>query len=168
METIPVNKVAQSGIVTLKLESLIPSGERRSFDISSLLFHGMVLREKQFREDLKAMEFEPFRDCIVSVFCSTDAIVPTWAYMLISIYLQPVASEIIFGNPEQTEAILLDRQIQLLDAEEFRDKKVVVKGCSDIKVDESAYVSITRKLLPVVSSLMYGEPCSTVPLYKRR
>jgi hypothetical protein len=167
MEPLFVNRVANSGLVTLNLEEYIHPGERVVYDIKDNLFHGLILREKDFREFIKMHDWSQFDGKNVAIICSADAIVPTWAYMLLAIKLQNHAHRYVFGNLEALEQSLFEEAIAGIKAEEYRDAKVVVKGCGDKPVPTFAYVAIMQKLLPVVSSVMYGEPCSTVPLYKK-
>lgn len=163
-----VNKVAASGLLTLNLERYYDHGERVVYDIKDNLFHGLMLREKDFREFVKTNDWSAFSGKNVAVTCSADAIVPTWAYMLLTIKLQPFANTVVFGGLEVLETVLFTQAIQKIDLEAFRDQRVVIKGCGDLDVPVAAYVEITRILTPVVKSIMYGEPCSTVPLYKRK
>jgi len=162
-----VNRVATSGLVSFDLEELFHPGERILYDLKDNLYMGMILREKDFREFLKANDWSQYRGKNVAIICSEDAIVPTWAYMLLAIQLQPYANAVVFGDLNALEDKLFADAIQKVDPEEFRGKKVVVKGCSKLPVPTSAYVEITNLLKPVVQSLMFGEPCSTVPLYKK-
>ena len=168
MEEVFVNKVANSGIETINLEDYFPHGERKYIDIKDLLFMELVLKEKDFRTWIKENDWEQYRDCYVSVFCSNDAIVPTWAYMLISSKLTSVAKMIVFGDLNALEAVIWQEASSKLDVNMYTDKKVVIKGCGDLPVSAAAYTAISTKLIPVVQSLMYGEPCSTVPVYKRK
>jgi len=163
-----VNKVAQSGIITLDLENFKYKEEILSFDLEPFLFKGMILREKDFRQAVKEFDWSIYENKKVAVFCSADAIVPMWAYMLITTYLNDVNGKAIFGKPEEVEEVLLKENIQAINEEEYQDKRVVIKGCSDKPLPESAYVEISKKLLPVVKTLMFGEPCSTVPVYKQK
>ena len=163
-----VNKVAESGIITLDLEIFYPKEEIIELDIKNFLFMEMLLKEKDFREKLDQTDWTLFKDKIVAVFCSTDAIIPMWAYMLVSTKLSPHAKEIFLGNKKETIEKLVEKNIQQTGVEQFKDKRVVVKGCGEIEISPSAYLSISNKLLPVVKSLMYGEPCSTVPVYKKK
>jgi len=163
-----VNKVAQSGLITIDLSDYIVKGERVLFDIKPWLFQEMILKEKDFREQLKSHDWAQYTDKLVAITCTADAIVPTWAYMLIASHLQPFAKRIVFGTLEKLEETLFEEELSRLDLEPFRDQRVVIKGCSDEEVPVSAYLSITAKLRPVVKSIMYGEPCSTVPVYKKR
>ncbi|WP_299709266.1 DUF2480 family protein [uncultured Pontibacter sp.] len=162
-----INKVAQSALVTLNLEELLHPGERVVYDIKENLFQGLILREKDFRAFVKEHDWSAYAGKNVAIICSVDAIVPTWAYMLLATKLQAHANYYVFGDLEALEQALMQEAIAKVDPEEYRDGKVVIKGCGSIPVPTYAYVEIMRKLLPVVSSLMYGEPCSTVPLYKR-
>ena len=166
-EPLFVNRVANSGLVTLNLEDFIHPGERVVYDIKDNLFHGLMLREKDFREFIKTHDWSQYAGQNVAIICSADAIVPTWAYMLLAIKLQNHAHRYVFGTLENLEQALFQEAIAGLDVEQYADTKVVIKGCGDKPVPTFAYVAIMQKLLPVAASLMYGEPCSTVPLYKR-
>jgi len=168
METEEItNRVATSGIISLDLEELYAQGERVQYDLKDNLFQGMILREKDFREFLKSNDWSVYQGKNVSIICSEDAIVPTWAYMLLAIYLEPYANKVVFGDLDLLEDSLFSDAIQQIDPEEYRGKRVVIKGCSKVAVPISAYVAITTLLKPVAQSLMFGEPCSTVPLYKK-
>lgn len=162
-----VNRVASSGLVSFDLESLYTPGERVVFDMKDVLFQGMILKEKDFREFVKQHDWSRYRDKLVAIGLSADAIVPTWAYMLVSISLQPFARKIFFGTLEELESQLYHEALAGVDWERYRDAKVVVKGCSKVNVPTSAYVEATNLLRPLAGSLMFGEPCSTVPLFKR-
>ncbi|WP_149241230.1 DUF2480 family protein [Dyadobacter sp. 32] len=162
-----VNRVATSGIVSLDLEELYHPGERVIFDIKDQLFQGLILREKDFREFLKNHDWSQYTGKNIGIICSEDAIVPTWAYMLLAVQLQPFANSVVFGDLNALEEKLFNDAIAKIDLKEFEDKRVVVKGCSKVSVPVSAYVEVARLLKPVVKSLMFGEPCSTVPLYKK-
>jgi len=163
-----VNKVAQSGLVTLDPASFYPQGERMVYDIKDNLYMGLMLREKDFREFVKGHDWSQYQDKNVAITCSEDAIVPAWAYMLLANRMAPYAREIVFGNAEALETILFLKGLENIDLEQYRDQRIVLKGCGDIPVPVSAYVELTKKLTPVAKSLMYGEPCSTVPIYKRK
>ena len=169
MDTEPlfVNRVANSGLVTLNLEELLHPGERVVYDIKDNLFHGLMLREKDFREFVKTHDWTQYDQKNVAITCSADAIVPTWAYMLLATKLQGHAHRYVFGPLDALEQSLFEEAIAAIHPEEYRDAKVVVKGCGDKPVPTFAYVAIMQKLLPVAGSVMYGEPCSTVPLYKK-
>jgi len=162
-----VNKVAQSGLISLDLSELYPVGERFFYDIKDNLFHGLMLREKDFREFVKEHNWESYVGKHVAIGCSADAIVPTWAYMLLASKLTPHAKTVVFGDLKTLETVLFDRELNKLDLEKYRDQRVVVKGCGEIPVPDSAYIDITSKLHLVAKSIMYGEPCSTVPIFKR-
>ena len=163
-----INKVAQSGLVTLDPASFYPAGERAVYDIKDNLFQGLILREKDFREFVKNHDWSQYEGKNVAVTCSADAIVPAWAYMLLANRLAPYAREVVFGDEEILETVLFIKNIAKMDAEQYRDQRIVIKGCGDVPVPVSAYVELTKKLTPVVKSLMFGEPCSTVPIYKKR
>lgn len=163
-----VNKVALSGLITFDLATLAPTGERVLFDIKDQLFHGLILREKDFREFVKANDWSQYQDKNVAITCSADAIIPTWAYMLLSNRLEPYAKEIIFGDLNVLETILYEKSLETLDMSQFQDQRIMVKGCGDIKIPESAFITFTRKLSKVAKSIMYGEACSSVPIFKRK
>jgi len=163
-----VNKVAQSGLVELNLEEYYPQGERVLFDIKDHLFQGLILREKDFREFVGSNNWSVYKDKFVALHCSADAIVPTWAYMLLTVSLAPFAKKVVFGDMKTLETVLFQEALLQIKAEQFRDQRVVIKGCSNLPVPESAYVEITRLLAPVAKSIMYGEPCSTVPIFKKK
>lgn len=162
-----INKVDQAGLVTIDPASFYTPGERVAFDIKPLLFEELLLKEKDFREFIKSNDWTAYRDKLVAVFCSSDAIVPVWAYMLLASAMQPFAREIFFGTTEEMEKHLFYRSLEKLNPEDFRDQRIVIKGCGEIPVPVSAYAELTQKLKPVVKSIMYGEPCSTVPVYKK-
>jgi len=168
MEDMLTNKVAESGIITLNLEDYYPQGETVVFDLKEYLFMGLILKEKDFREALKNLDTAPFTNKNVALTCSTDAIIPMWAYMLVATYLQPVAKEIVFGNEDFLQKTLFLKNLYKIDPADYSDKRVVIKGCGDLPVSESAYVEITNILRPVAKSIMYGEPCSTVPIFKKK
>lgn len=161
-----INKVAQSGLITFNLENYYPQGERKQIDLKEVLFMGMILKEKDFRQWVKEHDWQQYQHSFVAVNCSADAIIPTWAYMLIASKLSGIAAKVVFGDVHALESILWEEVINKIDSEQFRDQKMVIKGCSNLPVSEAAYLLITQKLTPVVSSLMFGEPCSTVPVYK--
>ena len=163
-----INKVASSGLITFNLEDYYTTGERVELDIKQWLFEGLVLREKDFRESLKNNNWSKYKDKYIAVFCSADAIVPTWAYMLIATYLHPFAKKIVFGDLNDLEKSLFEDALNKIDFSQFKDERVVIKGCSKIKVPESIYVEVTNRLMPYARSIMFGEPCSTVPVYKRK
>lgn len=168
MEETFVNKVSESGLVTLDLEDFYPKGETEVFDLKEHLFMGLILKEKDFREAMKNLDLTPYTGKNIALTCSADAVIPMWAYMLVVSYLEPVAKEIIFGDRDFLHKTIFLNNIAGINAEDFRDKRVVIKGCGDLQVSEAAYVAVTKKLRPVVKSIMYGEPCSTVPIFKRK
>lgn len=163
-----VNKVAQSQLVTLDLESYYPTDEIAVFDLKPHLFMELILKEKEFRTALQNNDWSVYQNKVVAVTCSADAIIPMWAYMLVGSYLQPLAKDIIFGDEQTARQQLFVQRIEAIDTEPFVDKRIVVKGCGDIPIGEFAYLAITKKLMPVVKTIMYGEPCSTVPIFKRK
>lgn len=163
-----LNKVSQSGLITFNLENFYDNHTREDFDIKDYLFMGLILKEKDFREAIKTTDWSKYNQKNVAVFCSADAIVPTWAYMLIASKLTGVANFYVFGTPEVLEVALFQQALSKVNPADFADKKVVVKGCGNLPVPTYAYVEITRLLLPVAASIMYGEPCSTVPVFKKK
>ncbi len=168
MEYPIVNKVANSKLVTINLEDFYPIGERVLFDIKDWLHQGIVLKEKDFRESVKNHDWSKYKDNFVALYCSTDAIIPSWAYLLITTKLAPFTKRVVVGNLEKIETILFSEIIDKLDISVYKEKLVLVKGCSDAKIPESAYVQLIEKLIPVASSIMYGEACSSVPLFKAK
>jgi hypothetical protein len=162
-----VNKVAESGIITLNLEDFYPKQAVLVFDMKDYLFMGLILKEATFRESLKQLDLAPYENKIVALTCSADAVIPMWAYMLAASLLQPVAYEVVFGDAEKAVQQLLQKNIAAINVGAYADQRVVVKGCGDLPVYESAYIEITKKLRPVAKSIMYGEPCSTVPVFKK-
>jgi hypothetical protein len=168
MEDMMTNKVAESGIITLNLEDYYPQGETVVFDLKEYLFMGLILKEKDFREALKNLDPGPFTNKNIALTCSADAIIPMWAYMLVATYLQPVAKEIVFGNEDFLQKTLFLKNLYKINPLDYTDKRVVIKGCGDLPISESAYVEITNILRPVAKSIMYGEPCSTVPIFKKK
>jgi Protein of unknown function (DUF2480) len=162
-----INKVANSGLITIDLEDFSPVGERVLIDLKDNLFMGLILREKDFREFLKTNDWSQYQGKNVAITCTEDVIIPTWAYMLLVSKLQPIARNIVFGDLQKLEETLFQESIKNIDVEKYRDAKVVVKGCSKGEVPTAIYVSITKMLMPVAQSIMFGEPCSTVPVFKR-
>jgi hypothetical protein len=168
MEDVIINKVAQSALITLDLEKFYPQEEFVLFDLKNYLFMELILKEKDYREALKNLDWTIYQNKNVAITCSTDAIIPLWAYVLATTYLQPFANDIIFGTEKEVFNILFLKNVEKIDAKEFEGKRVVIKGCGDKKIPESAYVAITKILRPVAKSIMYGEACSTVPIFKRK
>lgn len=162
-----VNKVAESGLLTIDLENYYPTDKFAIFDLKDHLFMGLILKEKDFREALKNLDWSQYKDKYVAVTCSADAVIPVWAYMLVSNYLQPVAKDFIAGDEQELHRTIFRKNISQININEFEGKRVVVKGCGDTPIGEFAYLEITKLLLPVARSIMYGEPCSTVPIYKK-
>ncbi|MGC6414172.1 MAG: DUF2480 family protein [Bacteroidia bacterium] len=167
MDDALVNRVANSGIKTINLEKIIPEGEMMSWDIKQALFMEMVLKEKDFRALVKDFNWQQFQNANVAIFSSVDAIIPTWAFMLISSKLTGIARSVYFGTPEAMANELWARQVEKEDWKQYEGERVVIKGCGDVHVSPSAYMKITEKLMPIAQSIMYGEPCSTVPVYKK-
>ena len=163
-----VNRVAQSSLITLDLEDYYHHGERMVWDITEHLFQGLILKEKDFRAFVKQHDWSQYQDKNVAIICSADAIVPTWAYMLVAVELQPYAHHFVFGDLEALEQSLFQEALSKISLKDYQDAKVVIKGCGNYPVPEYAFVEISRKLSGVVSSIMYGEPCSTVPIFKKR
>ncbi|HRE38636.1 MAG TPA: DUF2480 family protein [Chitinophagaceae bacterium] len=163
-----VNKVAESGLITLDLEKYYPKGETAVFDLKDHLFMGLILKEKDFREALKNLDWSVYQDKNVALTCSADAIIPVWAWMLVVSYLQPVAKEVVMGDEKELHRSLYLKNIDAIDVNEFSGQRVVIKGCGETPIADYVYMEITKKLRPVVKSIMYGEPCSTVPVYKKK
>ena len=168
MENVITNKVAESALTSIDLEEYYPKGETAVFDLKDHLFMGLILKEKDFRAALQAYDWQQFHNKMVAITCSADAIIPMWAYMLVASNLQPIAKEVLFGEEKNVVNTLLVRNLSTIKGEDYTDKRVVVKGCGDVTIPEAAYVEITNKLRPFVKSIMYGEPCSTVPIFKRK
>ena len=162
-----VNKVANSVLEVFDLEDYYPSGIRTQLDISQWLLDGFLLKEKDFREALKNHDWSQFQNHFVAIYCSTDAIIPAWASILVTVYLSPFAKKVVFGNLIDLETSLYQEILSTLDYSKYQDKPVILKGCSKKPVPESAYIMAIQKLQPFVKSIMYGEACSAVPLYKK-
>ncbi len=162
-----VNRVANSPLKTINLEQFYPESEFIELDIADFLFKGLLLREKEFRKSLKEKDWSDFKDKIVCIYCSTDAILPTWSFMLITTHLSGIATECYQGTKKEYIKNYYDNKIQEVDWSSYEDKMVVIKGCGELEVPASAYLKITQKLVPLVKSLMFGEPCSTVPIFKK-
>jgi hypothetical protein len=167
MEDIIINKVAQSSLETIDLEKFYPRGETAFFDLKDYLFMELILKEKEYREKLKTQDWSIYENKNVCIICSADAIIPLWAYMLAVTYLQPVAKEIVVGNETHLNEVLFLKNLWKINPQDFEGKRVVVKGCGEKEVPASIYAEITKILRPVAKSIMYGEPCSTVPVYKQ-
>lgn len=168
MDTI-INKVAESGIITLDLAQFIPNENTIAvFDLKPFLFKEMILKEKDYREALKEFDWSIYTNKHVNIYCSADAIIPVWAYMLATSYITPLAISIFYGTQEQLLQYLTIGSINAIDTQEYKDKRIVLKGCGDVAIPEYAYVTATALLQPFVKSIMYGEPCSTVPVFKKK
>lgn len=164
-----VNKVASAGLITIDLEDFYPKEHVVEIDIADFLFENIILKEKDFRKSLAEIDWNMHSNKIIAVFCSEDAIIPKWAYMLVVMHASPFTDQIYFGNREAAIEVALIREIQdKIKPEDYKDKRVVIKGCSNRAVSERVYMYVTNRLVPVVKSLMYGEPCSTVPIYKKK
>lgn len=168
MSTPLINKVAQSGLITLDLEEFFPKDEIAELDLKDFLFRGLILKEIEFREALKQNDWSVYTNKITAVFCSTDAILPQWSFMLVASYLSTQTDKIYFGTKENVEYNLFLQNIKEADENKYKDERVIIKGCGTKTVTGEAYLEITKKLQPVVKSLMFGEACSTVPVYKKK
>ena len=160
------NKVAGSGLVNFDITDLYPKGKRLGIDIKDFLWEGMILKEKDFREKIANIDAEVYKDAYVYIYCSEDVIIPLWAYFLITSKVTDPAKKVVFGNREDLEVLLMHNAIQTYDFSELRDKRVLVKGCSDEMIPNNAYVELVEQLKPLVKSLMFGEACSNVPIFK--
>jgi hypothetical protein len=163
-----INRVANSSLVTFNLEEYYRPGERVLIDIKPQLFQEMILKEKDFRNFIKTTDWTQYQNKFVALTCSADAIVPTWAYMLLTSALQPFARTIVFGTLEDLETKIFFEELSRVDWNKFNQAKVVIKGCSKVNVPAAVYVEATRLLMPYASGIMFGEPCSTVPVYKKK
>ncbi|PKF74644.1 DUF2480 family protein [Chryseobacterium sp. PMSZPI] len=160
------NKVAESGLVNFDLTTLLPKGERKGIDLKDFLFMEMILKEKDFREKVEAINVEDYKDSYIYIYNSVDTIIPLWAYFVLTAKLTDVAKKIVFGNREDLEVILMHNAIQTYDFSDMTGKRVLVKGCSDKEIPENAYIELVEQLKPIVKSLMFGEACSNVPIVK--
>ena len=163
-----INKVESSGIITLDLSDYAPKKIIEELDLRQFLFEGIVLKEKQFRAEIKDYNFEKYKQKTVALFCSSEVIIPMWAYMLITVELEPICSKLYFGRASDVSQQIILENIKLIEGDKYSGKRVIVKGCSNIPLNESLYVEITKKLLSSVRSLMFGEACSAVPVYKTK
>ena len=168
MENTIINRVTESLLTTIDLEEYAPKGEVALFDLKEHLFMGLILKEKDFRLALQSLDLEKYRDKYVAITCTADAIIPMWANMLVASNLQPVARDVIFAEEKTILSALWLKNLSTINGQDFTDKRVVVKGCGEEPIPEVAYVEITNKLRPYAKSIMYGEPCSTVPIFKRK
>ena len=163
-----VNRVAASGLVTLNLEDFFPKEDLATFDLKGYLFMELILKEKDFRAALAEHDWQQYEGKNLVIFCSADAIIPVWAYMLVTAYAAPFARHIFQGTTDEFYKMAFQQALSQVDAKKYEDQRIVIKGCSDKPVPPSAYVELTRKLQPYAKSIMYGEPCSTVPIFKKK
>ena len=162
------NRVAESSLVTIDLEDFYPSGNRVVLDIKDWLFQELILKEKDFRTHVKNHDWSQYKDSFVALTCSSDAIIPSWAYLLITTELSPFAKRIVVGDKSDLETAIYQELIANFSIEEFRGKPIIIKGCSEKEIPDTAYVQLVSKLIPVAKTVMFGEACSTVPLFKSR
>ena len=167
MEKPIINRVANSDLIVVDLEDYYPIGNRIVFDVTPWLFNGLVLQEKKFRQHVKEHDWSQYKDSYVAILCSSEAIVPTWAYMLISVQLSTIAKKTVVGTLRELEETIFYEVIMSFKMEDFKNKPVIIKGCAHLNIPENAYILLTQKLKPIVKSLMFGEACSSVPLYKK-
>ena len=168
MSDLFINKVAESGLISVDLENWYPKGETAVFDMKDYLFMGLILKEKDFREALKNIDWSVYDNKNIALTCSADAIIPVWAWMLVATYLQPVANEIVLGDEKELHKKLFLKNLSSINVNEYADKRVVIKGCGETPIGDFVYMEITKLLRPVARSIMYGEPCSTVPVFKKK
>lgn len=168
MENEIINRVANSKLVVVNLEDYYPKGQRTVLDIKDWLFQELVLREKDFRASVNEHDWSQYQDHYVALTCTSDAIVPAWAFMLLTMHLQPYAKTIVVGSLEQLETSIYQEVIQNLDTKTFVDQPLIIKGCTNKPIPDNAYIMLAQKLKPLARSIMYGEACSSVPLYKRK
>src|SRR6185369_16705671 len=168
MEEQIVNRVSASNLITFDLEEFYTPGAREQLDIKDLLFQGLILKEKDFRDFIKTHDWSQYTGKHMAIICSADAIIPTWAFMLLSVALHPFAATVVFGSLEDLERQLFVQKLNSVDWQKFQSAKVVVKGCSKVAVPVSAYVEVVNHLRPVAARIMFGEACSTVPLFKAK
>lgn len=163
-----VNRVTKSSLVTIDLEDFYPKGTRSIIDIKQWLFHELILKETDFRNYLKEHDWEQYKDHYIALTCSADAIIPSWAYMLISTYLHPVAKKVVVGSLTDLETAIFHDIVNEISTELYTNKPLIIKGCASKPIPETAYIQLIEKLQPVARSIMFGEACSTVPLYKKQ
>ena len=163
-----VNKVSSSTLVVFDLEDYYPKGVRVQIDISQWLIEGFLLKEKDFRAQLQEQDWSQYQDQFVSINCSTDAILPRWALVLVTMHLAPFAKKIVNGSIEDLDAALYEEILSKIDYSVYENKPVIIKGCSKKPVPMRAYVLVAQYLQPFARSIMYGEACSAVPLYKAK
>jgi hypothetical protein len=163
-----VNKVAESGLITLDLENYFPKGDVAVFDMKDYLFMGMILKEKDFRESLKNLDWSVFQNKYIAITCTADAVIPVWAYMLVASNLTGIAKDFVLGDEKELHRTLFLKNLSSINVNDFADKRMVIKGCGETPIGDFAYAEVTKLLRPVAKSIMYGEPCSTVPVYKKK
>ena len=163
-----VNRVAKSNLITIDLEDFYPEGKRIIFDISKWLFEGLILREKDFREKAEQYDWNLFKDCYVALTCSTDAIIPSWAYLLIATKMSPVTKKVVVGDLELLETVIFQEIISNINIKDYINKPVIIKGCANKPIPPSASVQLIEKLIPFAKTIMFGEACSSVPLFKAK
>lgn len=162
-----VNRVAKSNLITFDLEVFYPKGERKVVDISQWLWEGMVLKEKEFRNAVALWDTTPYQNTFVALQCNADAIVPAWAFMLVTTKLSDIATKVVVGTLENLENVLYTELLHSMDFTPFQDKPIIIKGCSNKPIPQNAYTLLVQKLRPVAKSISYGEACSSVPLFKK-
>ena len=163
-----VNKVENSSLVQIDLATFYPQGKRSTFDLKPWLFQELILKETDFREHVKNHDWSQYQDQFVAITCSADVIIPSWAFLMIAIALEPYAKKAVYGNQETLETVLFEEVFAQHDFTQYKDSKVIIKGCGHLPIPQQAYVSYISKLKPFASSIMFGEPCSSVPLYKKK
>mgnify|MGYP000958233941 FL=1 len=163
-----VNRVATSQLITIDLEDFYPKGERVVLDIKNWLYHELILKETDFREHLKNHDWSQYQNKYVALTCSADAIIPSWAFMLISTYISPFSKKVVVGNLSTLETSIFQDIINAIPVDEYLEKPIIIKGCSNKPIPETAYLQLIEKLQPIVKSIMFGEACSTVPLFKKQ
>lgn len=168
MEKEIINRVSNSKLMTFDLEEIYPEGKRVVFDIKDWLFQEIILKEKDFRESVNTHNWSQYKNCFVAVSCSADAIIPSWAFMLIASELTPFANKVVIGDLELLETVIYQELLGFLDLKDLADKPVIIKGCANKPIPNSAYAFLIAKLQPIAKSIMFGEACSTVPLYKSK
>lgn len=168
MEELIINRVTESSLITIDLDDLIDTSSIQLIDLKDCLYKGVILREIDFRAFVKDHDWQQYQNKNVGIMCSTDAIIPSWAYMIIASKLADIARLVTEGDRLQVEREIIQKSFAGFDPKRYQDKKIVIKGCGSLQLRDFAYTKITALLVPVVSSLMYGEPCSTVPVYKKQ
>ena len=163
-----INRVSKSKLKTFDLEEIYPEGNRVLFDVKDWLFQELILKETDFRESVKNHDWSQYKKSFVAVNCSVDAIIPSWAFMLVASELMPFANKVVIGNLELLETAVYQELISFIDFKEFEDAPVIIKGCANMPIPDSAYAFLIEKLQPIAKSIMFGEACSTVPLYKTK